>query len=362
MEFVGRLSAFSVADILQWVANDRRTGVLLVRSGERERWVSFHQGRIVGSVGENPEELYTRFLLNHGYTDPQTVVAALSHGKRKGRPLGHALVELGILDAETVRRTLAEHIRDSVCGLFLWTDGSFFFEAQEVQDVDPEPAPIDTVGLIMEGSRWFDEYQRICGVFVHENVLLRRGPTWPVRDLSPVQQRIIAGMTQSTTLSGLYGEIKGSYFRFLEAVHQLTEQAVLEIGGWSAREGEESRGREASEVGTAEHQPPLLSRELLGALARVFPRLYPVWLERPEVEEAGERRDELARLLREIDGSVPVVQICIGDSVQRRRALELLLDHLHRGHLALFPKPLAEVRAGEEGGEESKPRRWWKRG
>ena len=355
MEFVGRLSAFPVAHILQILHGDRRTGVLLVRSGRREKWVSFREGHIVACVSEGPEELYSRFLLANGYLDPQTLVAALAFSKRRDELLGRSLMRLGILDVRQVRETLAQHLKDSVCGLFLWQDGSFYFEQQEVAEDELMPDPVDTMSIIMEGTRWLDEYRRICGRFVHENVLLTRGSGVPERKLTPIEQRVVSGVTSQATLTDLYNEIKCSYFRFLEATHRLVEDGVLEIGGWSAREEDLQKGAFEDPA----EPVSLLNESQLEALAGLLPSLIPVWV--TSGRETAPDVEELKRRLPEIDGRATIGEICAGGSRDRHERMQLLITALGRRRIALLPIPYEELETEAADGREAGWKRWFRR-
>src|ERR1700753_2145226 len=89
--------------------------------------------------------------------------------------------------------------------------------------------PIHAIGLIMEGTRWLDEYRRIRKLFVHDNMVVRRGASWPGEDLSSVERRVAGELDGRRTLAELYRVIRGSYFRFLEAAYRLAITAVLDI-------------------------------------------------------------------------------------------------------------------------------------
>ncbi|HEY2739929.1 MAG TPA: DUF4388 domain-containing protein [Thermoanaerobaculia bacterium] len=129
MEFSGRLAAFPMGDLLQWAKNERRTGALVVRRSEREKRVYFHQGEIVGCLSDDPAEFYGQHLLVNGYLDDGQLFKALTHCTSHNIRLGAALRELEILPQDVIQRTLREQIEDSICDMFLWPRGLFYFQA-----------------------------------------------------------------------------------------------------------------------------------------------------------------------------------------------------------------------------------------
>ncbi len=357
MEFSGRLTAFPIGELLQWARNERRSGTVVVRGGLRQKRISLRQGVVAGCVSENPEELYSRYLLVNGHLDPQALVAALTYANRNEKRLGAALRDLKLLSEDELRSTLGQHIQDSVCSVFLWTDGVFYFEGKELEIEDPPPAPIDTFGLVMEGSRWLDEYRRICATFVHERVRLARGPEWPGRGLGAAQARILEGMARTEALAELYRRHKGSYFRFLEAVFDLTQRRILEIAGWAALEAGEAA--EASLFPEPERDDAVLVSDssLLLPLATVE-RLVPVLV---GGEGGDPTSEELRRIRREVDGVKSLGRLCGGEGPPSARRWELLLGELRRGRLALLPAPLLQLEQDADQRREPPAKRWWRR-
>jgi hypothetical protein len=356
MEFSGRLAAFPPSDILQWVHNDRRSGALVIRRSGRSKRVYFERGNVVACTSDDPAEYYGQLLLNHGYIGEAELVQALQRCQRdEGVRLGVALREMGLLSEEEIQRTLRLQIEDAVCDVFLWKAGFFYFEEGEPPSATILPEPISTLRLSMEGARWVDELARIRRIFIHDNIVLRRGSAWPGEGLTPLQERIAAAVDGRANLTGLYGRVSGSHFRFLEAAYQLAVEEVLDI----AEIGDEERTREhetgvytlliqqaaSEQAAAAQHQEsvPL----------EVLERLYPLWL-----DEFGDPPTAQGSLefLQRCNGSVPLREL-LAAAGENSQEVETLLLCLRQSRMALLPVPLEELggRLGKE------PRAWWRR-
>src|SRR5579859_4799156 len=178
MEFSGRLTAFPPSDLLQWALNDRRSGALVVRRSEREKRIYFHAGEVIACLSNDPAEYYGQHLVLNGYLQSDQLFEALTYCTNKGIRLGTALLDLGMLSAEVIQQTLRAQIEDVICDLFLWERGVFYFRAEMPMEEEILPEPIHAIGLIMEGTRWLDEYRRIRKVLAHDNIVLGRGTLW----------------------------------------------------------------------------------------------------------------------------------------------------------------------------------------
>jgi hypothetical protein len=357
MEFSGRLAAFPPAELLQWAHHERRTGSIVFRRSRRQKRVYFDKGRVVACASDDPSDYYGQHLLLNGHLNEGQLVDALSFCTRTGKRIGLALTELGLLSREQVERSLRRQMEDSVCGLFLWNHGIFYFE----EDVPPKeeilPQPIDTLGLILEGTRWIDEAARFRRVFPHDNVTLRRGPAWPGENLTPVQRRIVAAVDGEKSLAKIHWHIKGSYFRVLEAAYHLCLQEVLDLG--VIGEAIETTSLEINiydllleqameEESQRQERNFVLPVSLIGGLR-------PVWVRTPSARDLKNVADDLRHLLQDFNGRLTLESL-VPESRDESASWDFFLEHLRKGNLALLPASPAEL--DEE--EAARPG-FWKR-
>ncbi|MBZ0113379.1 MAG: DUF4388 domain-containing protein [Thermoanaerobaculia bacterium] len=344
MEFSGRLASVPLSDLLQWASNDRRNGCLVVRTTHRQKNIFFRQGEVVGCYSDDPAEYFGQFLLLEGYMDADGVMSALTYCREHRKRLGEALVELRMMTAETVQTALRRQIEDLICELFLWNHGVFFFEYSIPDKEELLPEPVSTMGLVMEGTRWTDEHDRMRRVFIHDNIVFRRGSQWPGQDFSVRQERILELFVEGITLADSFALVKGSKFRFLEALFDLTVREILDIDSI----GDEIAGRTSTEIRIldllmeqAAEEEVLFSGRHLSLPLQTFDRFYPVWLE-VDGEVAGLEPEALS-FCRRMDGSNSIHSLVISSGGDRAARMEAILVELRKGNLVLLPRPLAEM-------------------
>jgi Domain of unknown function (DUF4388) len=355
MDFSGHLSAFPAASILQWAANERRTGALVVRRTRCEKRIYFRDGRVVACLSDDPGESYGRYLLLHGYVAEENLVRALQRCRQSGRRLGAVLVELGTLSEAQVRDTLCRQFSDTVCDIFLWQRGIFYFEADDPTAEEIPPEAIDTMGLVLEGTRWVDEVARIRKVLAHDNVVLRHGPKYPVGGLTVYESRIGATVDGRSNLADVYATIRGSYFRFLDAVHRLCRREVLDVYRVGEPYEPPSGDLKLSEL--------ILERSREGALSvpvSALGKLYPVLTVPPEQSQLGRQARYVAELLVALDGRTALGDLLADDPDHAEQQVEAVLVEMRQGRLALLPAP--PERLDTEADRDGAPAagRWWR--
>ncbi|MEM7479926.1 MAG: DUF4388 domain-containing protein [Acidobacteriota bacterium] len=362
MEFSGRLSAFPPGNILQWAGNERRTGALVVRRSKVEKRIYFEEGRIVGCLSDDPAEYYGQHLLLHGFLDEKTFLRALYECKRRSRRLGAVLVELDLLTAEEIETTLRQQIIDSVCDIFLWERGVFFFEADSPEEEEIRPTPIDTVAVVMEGSRWIDELARIRKVFVHDHIVLHRGQEATYGALTPLEKKILAATDGAKDLRQVHSVVRGSFFRFLEAAYRLCLREALDIAAIADFEDQPSQEIRLVDLmleQVAEEERAILDERQQAIPLAALREMVPVWAKNLSEEESNRVSEALREFCRRLDG-----ERALGDALSKqperlREELEFLQVRLSQGNLALLPCPIDRLDSELEvaGGETP----WWRR-
>ena len=310
----------------------------MFRRSRRQKRVFFEKGEVVACLSDDPADYYGQHLQLYGYLTESKLVDALSYCTRAGKRLGLALTELDLLTREEVQKTLAQQIADSVCGLFLWNHGGFFFEEDAPPQEEILPKPIQTIGLVLEGTRWIDDFERFRRVFPHDNVVLRKGPAWPGTELSPVERRIAEAVDGERSLSKIHWRIKGSYFRVLEGAYQMCIREILDIS--TVGEPLETTSLEINvydllleqaveEQVLVSSRSPSLSMGVVGALR-------PVWVEPPLAADLAALPETLRRTASELDGRIQLNDL-IPDEHGDHSAWDFFVEQLRKGHLALVP-------------------------
>jgi len=362
MEFSGRLAAFPMSDLLQWAKNEGRTGALVIRRSAREKRIYFDRGDVIGCLTADPAEYYGQHLLIRGHLTENQLFQALTHCTQRKVRLGKALRELELLPDEVIQRTLREHIEEAIWDIFLWPRGLFYFQAEMLPEEELLPAPMDTMGLILEGMRWVDELARMRRVLIHDGVVIRRGERWPGDGLSPLDRRV-AHSVERQTVGELYGKVRGSYFRLLESVYRLCIDSVLDIEdvGEDAVAGTFEMSVYDLLLEQATEDQILVARKHMAVPLELLERWCPVWVVEPPEEEQKRMPARARDFYARFDGRTPLREAFSGDTHQRGRELDLLLLQLQKGRIALLPVSLDRLERQAEDGGVPPRRRWWQR-
>jgi hypothetical protein len=156
----GTLKDFGIAEILQLIGQQAKSGVLHLESRDDVIHIAMADGSVVRaeSAGRKArEKLGTLLVRAELITQPQ-LEHALALQQRTLRRLGDILVDLKFVSVVQLREITALQTTETVYKLFHWKSGTYAFEPGDVE-WDPETVtPIRAESVLMEGFRQVDEW------------------------------------------------------------------------------------------------------------------------------------------------------------------------------------------------------------
>jgi hypothetical protein len=177
MALEGTLKDFGLADILQLIGIQRKTGVLTVENDEDAVTVSFLEGQVVGADTRrrNLEDLLGSVLVRTGRITETQLQESLRIQKSTLQRLGYILIKSGFVSEQDLHDALRIQVTQIVYRLFRWRAGRYHFLPAEHVDYDREHfAPVGAETILMEGARMVDEWPIIERRIRSGQMLLRK--------------------------------------------------------------------------------------------------------------------------------------------------------------------------------------------
>lgn len=233
MPLQGTFSTMPFADLLQWLAEARRSGTLAVALEIEERYLRFEEGRIVAYGSDDPMARdLGRLCLSRGVVDEPRLLAAIAQQAESHMPLSDVLVASGAVEADALERAVRGHIEETVLSLFLWPEGRFSLSEaagpEAAEWMPPEyhlSDPIEVRGILLEGMRRLDEWNRIVKVLPSDEVQLHA--LGPAAELPILED--IAAHPEPPTLGQLLAERGDSRYAICEQLVRAFERGLLAV-------------------------------------------------------------------------------------------------------------------------------------
>ena len=169
----GNLQTVPLSDLLQLITTSAKTGMLSVRGGEQKREIYFKKGAVIyASSSGSEEQMLGNLVLSRKKISKADLERALSIQKLTGKKLGMVLLEMTKLTKEELRSFLRIQVEEIVYNLFGWNSGAFIFYDGKTPPAGQVTAELNTMNLIMEGSRRIDEWVKIREILPPEETIL----------------------------------------------------------------------------------------------------------------------------------------------------------------------------------------------
>lgn len=134
MSTTGSLSDFSLPEILQFIEQGRKTGLLTVRALSESpacessvHYIWMDQGCIVAAANRLDEQGLVKLIEQRQWVSDR-VIYKLAQLCPTDKPLGKYLFDQGVLRTEQLKQLFLTQVRQQVCALFNLQDGEFQFE------------------------------------------------------------------------------------------------------------------------------------------------------------------------------------------------------------------------------------------
>ncbi|MCS7050137.1 MAG: DUF4388 domain-containing protein [Thermomicrobium sp.] len=212
----GRLGVFTLSDLLQMLGYTHKTGTLTLIQGWNVRTITFERGRITYVAAGSRLPSLVDLLVRSGRI-PASDPALQQADEQDENQLLERWLRAGTITREDVDRCREQQLESAIYTLFLWRNCRFAFHAGECRYEDGIPVTVDSLQLVLEGTRRVDEWIQFSPVIPSVSVIFRkRGPTQAVppelatvyalvdgqRDVATVAREV--GLTQFETARALY--------------------------------------------------------------------------------------------------------------------------------------------------------------
>ncbi len=171
--FKGELSEISLPDVLEYLRNSRKTGVITFKHERIKKSLYIQDGNVIFASSNLPDERLGDLLLTWGWITKESYgrsVAMLTPKRRQGR----ILVEMGAISPKQLWEGVQEQIRYIVYSLFNWDQGIFFFSEGDLPSQENITADVGITDLIVEGIRRIKNIKGLEGRFPSRDVILAR--------------------------------------------------------------------------------------------------------------------------------------------------------------------------------------------
>ncbi|HVF92668.1 MAG TPA: DnaJ domain-containing protein [Blastocatellia bacterium] len=199
----GQLGEKLIADLIREVAAKRSSGLLRLSRGKAIKAIFFDSGEPVYAISNISTEQLDHKLIGEGAVTPEQIARALELAGTANR-LGPALVDIGALTDEQMRRFVSEQVMAIIVSLFEWTQGEYLFD-ERIRAAHDVTLGASAVDILLVGARHAAVNQQMADAIAPPNALVTRGKAEGFRldtgKLVPVESYLLSRIESSIQVS-----------------------------------------------------------------------------------------------------------------------------------------------------------------
>jgi len=172
----GNLKDFGIADVFQLIGQQRKTGLLALRTRGAEATLVFDKGSVVTAVpaADGDVEALGDKLVRCGLIRREQAQEIASAARASAEAPARLAVERGGLSVDEVERVEDLLTRDTVFEVLRWSQGTFDFRARDVtHHRDPETL-LGAEQILMDGLRMLDEWRSFADSLPADTIVFAR--------------------------------------------------------------------------------------------------------------------------------------------------------------------------------------------
>jgi hypothetical protein len=228
MALEGSLTDFGLADILQLIYFQKKTGVLTLEGAMDRVRLLFIEGNITSAESKRriEDNRLGKILVKRGLMTDADLRSILEEQRRTGSRFAHLVIKRDLVNKDIIKEILQGQITETVIQLFGWKQGTYEFASQGVPPDKELNFTVDTQHLLMEGLRIVDEWSLIKGKITLDTVFTRKTQSPPaLADEEAEIFRYVDGDNDVSTIIDLSGK---DNFQVSKILLGLMEKEVVE--------------------------------------------------------------------------------------------------------------------------------------
>lgn len=228
MALEGSLKEFGLADILQLIYFQRKTGILTLEGRMDRVRLLFYEGNIVSAESKRRVEANRlgKVLVKKGLIKDEDLQKVLEEQKSTGAKIGNILIKKRLVEKEQIQEVITSQVTETVVQLFGWKEGIYEFSPQGVPVDKGIPVSLDTQHLLLEGLRIIDEWSLIEGKLTLDTVFEKTGRS--DIELTPDEEEIIGFVDGESDVSTIVDTSGMDNFQASKALVSLMEKGAIE--------------------------------------------------------------------------------------------------------------------------------------
>lgn len=258
MAIQGSLKTLRIPELLSFIQQLRKTGVLRIVSESEERSFLVQSGNLVFAATSDPRKRIGAILVRLGFLAEKDLAIGEHAEDTTELYFGERLVELGRLAQRDLERAVRTQILEIVEEVMDWEEGVFHFDESELPFSVPRGTPIPAQNVLLDATRRHDERKLVGRLFPDLRQAVARSERAEAVPLTPEEASLLGRIEGPRAIESLVLSAKEGAQAAAAHLRRLIEKGCVALIPSSKRTGDSAPS--AVRLPVAPEVPGLLFR------------------------------------------------------------------------------------------------------
>ena len=199
----GQLGEKLVADLVREIAEKTLSGLLRLSRGKTIKAIFFESGAPKYAISNLSNEQLDHKLTTEGLATLEQIEEAKQRAEKPHR-MASALVEMGVLTDEAMRKLVRQQVIDIVLSLFEWNQGDYAFD-ERIRAAHDTTLEITASDILLEGGRHASSFQQVAEIIAPQDGVIYKANARAIRldsgRLIPVESYVLSRIESPIAVS-----------------------------------------------------------------------------------------------------------------------------------------------------------------
>ncbi len=229
MALEGTIKEFGVAEILQLMAQQQKTGVLVVEHKDHSAEIYFLQGEITETRSSDQGVLLGEMLVRAGLVTEADVRRLLEKQKNTFEYIGQLLIREGLAKKDIIEHVILTQCYEIFYDILQWREGTYRFIPQQVRTDKYAPPLPGLETILLDVLRMIDEWPEIRQVIRTRDMIFGRVENVDITELDEDEMAVYNLADGSSTVQDIIDKSLLGRFAACKTICELLEGGFLRL-------------------------------------------------------------------------------------------------------------------------------------
>ena len=233
MQLKGSFEPSSLASILQMLYNDAKTGELQLTTQGNEVELFLREGNVIYAKGSQQDTRIGALLRSKGIITAQQLQDCLAKAKAENMAVGAALVNMGYITLDILKKVIRKQAEDAIYNVFLWEKGYFEYDDSVEMPSGVLTTRLDIMSIILEATRRIDEMSSLKKKIKSDKLIFKVSNKFKDKDklkFNAVEWRFLSLIDGTRSVRQLINESGYEDFAVYKVLNSLISFGLIEKG------------------------------------------------------------------------------------------------------------------------------------